>query len=226
VERMQTVIELVRAYLWEHEDPIIVYLTINGEVIATTPEHPFFTSAGLWQGAGELESGDLVYDADGRTGVVEGVEFIEQPQMMYNLTVAEAHTYFVGDGEWLVHNSNCGQVLYDLARSQNYRGVFFANNSSLREFSSSIIVHHQIPLEVLKKHPGLFSVEELNGAGNLRGIPVSMNNDIHLSQIHGDYWNQFWKDNPDATRAQIEDFARFVNSQFDLDNLANNEFLD
>ncbi|MCB0107996.1 MAG: hypothetical protein KDE53_18870, partial [Caldilineaceae bacterium] len=23
---------------------------------------------------------------------------------MYNLTVAEAHTFFVGDGQWLVHN--------------------------------------------------------------------------------------------------------------------------
>lgn len=26
---------------------------------------------------------------------------------MYNFTVGTAHTYFVGDGEWLVHNSNC-----------------------------------------------------------------------------------------------------------------------
>jgi hypothetical protein len=25
--------------------------------------------------------------------------------MMYNLTVAEAHTYFVGDGQWLVHKN-------------------------------------------------------------------------------------------------------------------------
>ena len=24
---------------------------------------------------------------------------------MYNLTVAEAHTFFVGDGQWLVHNT-------------------------------------------------------------------------------------------------------------------------
>lgn len=26
---------------------------------------------------------------------------------MYNLTVAEAHTFFVGDGQWLVHNITC-----------------------------------------------------------------------------------------------------------------------
>ncbi len=26
---------------------------------------------------------------------------------MYNLTVDEAHTFFVGDGQWLVHNAGC-----------------------------------------------------------------------------------------------------------------------
>ena len=25
--------------------------------------------------------------------------------MMFNLTVGEAHTFFVGDGQWLVHNA-------------------------------------------------------------------------------------------------------------------------
>jgi hypothetical protein len=30
---------------------------------------------------------------------------IEKKQEMYNFTVDTAHTYFVGDGQWLVHNS-------------------------------------------------------------------------------------------------------------------------
>ena len=30
---------------------------------------------------------------------------LEQSRVMYNLTVDEAHTFFVGDGQWLVHNS-------------------------------------------------------------------------------------------------------------------------
>jgi hypothetical protein len=29
---------------------------------------------------------------------------------MYNLTVEEAHTFFVGDGDWLVHNTQCKLV--------------------------------------------------------------------------------------------------------------------
>ena len=72
-----------------------------------TSEHPFFANAGLWIEAGALEVGDRVYDSTGRTGWVEGVELVSQPQVMYNLTVAEAHTFFVGVGRWLVHNDSC-----------------------------------------------------------------------------------------------------------------------
>jgi len=33
---------------------------------------------------------------------------------MYNLTVATAHTFYVGSGQWLVHNANCGDWVKDL----------------------------------------------------------------------------------------------------------------
>ena len=59
---------------------------------------------GRWTDAIDLESGDLVWQADGTTGVVQAVEVVPVEQQMYNLTVAVAHTFFVGDGEWLVHN--------------------------------------------------------------------------------------------------------------------------
>ena len=36
--------------------------------------------------------------------------------MMYNLTVDTAHTYFVGDGQWLVHNDCAGSIDQALAR--------------------------------------------------------------------------------------------------------------
>ncbi|MFN8531670.1 MAG: hypothetical protein U0670_23950 [Anaerolineae bacterium] len=40
-------------------------------------------------------------------GTVEQVEVVAQHQQMYNLTVDEAHTFFVGDDQWLVHNASC-----------------------------------------------------------------------------------------------------------------------
>jgi hypothetical protein len=87
-----------------HEDPVVEYLTIDGETVVTTPNHPFYTDAGEWVNAGELQAGDRIRRADGSDGTVEAVTFVYAPQPMYNLTVATAHTYFIGDGEWLVHN--------------------------------------------------------------------------------------------------------------------------
>ena len=99
-----------------HVDPEIVLLTIDGETLETTAEHPFYEMEGApwlavgalqgrWTDAIDLQAGDLVWQADGTTGVVQAVEVVARQQRMYNLTVAEAHTFFVGDGEWLVHNA-------------------------------------------------------------------------------------------------------------------------
>jgi len=59
---------------------------------------------GRWTDAGELEIGDRIWQADGTTETVESVAAVAIQQRMYNLTVAEAHTFFVGQQGWLVHN--------------------------------------------------------------------------------------------------------------------------
>jgi hypothetical protein len=94
-----------------HEDSTIVEVTINGEVIETTPEHPFYTLEDEWVAAEDLRVGDHIRQADGTYGLVEAIETYAQPQPMYNLTVEEAHTFFVGEGQWLVHNTCSGRVL-------------------------------------------------------------------------------------------------------------------
>jgi hypothetical protein len=91
--------------VWAHEDPVIVELVIDGEVIFTTPEHPFYTDGGDWIPAVALQAGDEIRRADWDTGTVETITFIASPQTMYNFTVATSHTYFVGEGQWLVHNA-------------------------------------------------------------------------------------------------------------------------
>jgi hypothetical protein len=91
--------------LWEHVDTTIVTVTINGEEVETTPWHPFYTDLG-WQEAEDLTIGSRVLTAAGSYGVVEVLEVEPRPQVMYDLTVDVVHTYFVGEGQWLVHN--CG----------------------------------------------------------------------------------------------------------------------
>lgn len=95
-----------------HHDPSIVRLTLEGETLETTDEHPFYIveesewssylSVGKWVEAGALQSGDDARRADGTTGEVVSVQMVAQSQWMYNLTVETAHTFFVGQGQWLV----------------------------------------------------------------------------------------------------------------------------
>jgi hypothetical protein len=89
----------------EHDDPVIIHLTIDGEEIVTTPEHPFYTEEDGWLPAGELLASMHIRKADGSYGTIEVTRAEESTQRMYNLTVDEAHTFFVGDGQWLVHNT-------------------------------------------------------------------------------------------------------------------------
>jgi hypothetical protein len=68
--------------VWVHEDPIVVRLTIDGEMIEITLEHPFYTADGQWAATGDLQMGDEVRRADGSYGTVEAVESVHQPQSM------------------------------------------------------------------------------------------------------------------------------------------------
>jgi RHS repeat-associated protein len=87
-------------------DAEVAYLTVGGERLVTTLGHPFYTEDRGWVEAGDLEVGDRVRQRDGGYGAVESLRVVREPQRMYNLSVAGAHTFFVGDGQWLVHN--CG----------------------------------------------------------------------------------------------------------------------
>ena len=99
--------------VWSHVDSITQQIVLDGETIETTPEHPFYTSDGGWQPALTLIVGDLVQRSDGSFGEVESISFDDGPQAMYNITVAVAHNYFVGDGQWLVHNACNFQLIYE-----------------------------------------------------------------------------------------------------------------
>ena len=112
------------------KDQGVTYLTIldpeqasKSETITTTPEHPFYVKErsdnearpkpvghedlnSNWVGAGHLKIGDKIKQADGTTGVVANVTTIQQTQEMFNLTVSEAHTFYVGTNGWLVHNQS------------------------------------------------------------------------------------------------------------------------
>ena len=68
-------------------------------------------------GAGHLKAGDRLKLADGSLGTMLNVTTVQQTREMFNLTVDEAHTFYVGTQGWLVHNGGiigCERIVHTL----------------------------------------------------------------------------------------------------------------
>ncbi|GER89984.1 hypothetical protein KDW_41460 [Dictyobacter vulcani] len=74
------------------------------EVIHTTTEHPFLTQEKGFIAAHKLVSGLHLMQTDGQMSVILSVKPVAGTQVMYNLEVANDHTFAVGTGSWIVHN--------------------------------------------------------------------------------------------------------------------------
>src|SRR5262249_11937433 len=72
---------------------------LGGELIRTTPEHPFFVDGKGWTAAGALAEGDRIRADSGWVGIEEVFD-TGCYETVYNLRVADWHTYFVGDEGW------------------------------------------------------------------------------------------------------------------------------
>jgi hypothetical protein len=78
----------------------IFQLRVNGHVIRTTEEHPFFVYNKGWVSPSEMQVGDQLLSHDGRWVVVEEIAGTGDTEVVYNLRIADYHTYFVGAREW------------------------------------------------------------------------------------------------------------------------------
>ena len=89
----------------------ILKVVVQGRVIRTTAEHPFWVDGKGWTAAGELKAGDHLLTVDKSKLTVENVIETGDAETVYNFRVADWHTYFVGDKSWefevWVHNA-CG----------------------------------------------------------------------------------------------------------------------
>ena len=111
-------------HVWQNTDSDLIDLTVtistpthNGnpatkksEVIHTTSTHPFLTTNQGFVAAGKLHIGMHLVSADGGVGVVDDGKVVQGTKTMYNLEVAQDHTFAVSNGEWVVHN-RCNPTL-------------------------------------------------------------------------------------------------------------------
>jgi RHS repeat-associated protein/uncharacterized repeat protein (TIGR01451 family) len=90
--------------VFSHHVDSLVEVAIGDDVIRATEEHPFWVVGGGWIGAAALTPGDCIQTRAGGCQPVVSVREIPADTWVYNFTVVNAHTYFVADGEYLVHN--------------------------------------------------------------------------------------------------------------------------
>src|SRR5205823_11287466 len=78
----------------------IWHLHIDGKIIRTSGEHPFFVHNRGWTEANRLQPGDLLESHDGKKVRVEEVVDTGCLETLYNVHIADHHTYFVSDVDW------------------------------------------------------------------------------------------------------------------------------
>ena len=93
---------------------VVMELVVHGQSIKTTAEHPFYVPAqGKFVAAGELQVGVQLVGHDGKLVEIESIGSTGEVTKVYNLRVADFHTYFVGGGLWgfdvWVHNASYKQ---------------------------------------------------------------------------------------------------------------------
>lgn len=91
--------------------------TARTEVVHTTANHPWLSADHGWLIASFLHIGEPVQQADGSTAMVVAVKSVSGAADMWDLTVANVHTFAVGTGAFVVHN--CGDQVKAAADSMN-----------------------------------------------------------------------------------------------------------
>lgn len=88
-------------------DDILVDLVVDGRVVTTTEDHPFWSvSDQRFKRADAISTGDLLLLADGRTVAASGLRRkTARRSLAYNLSVQDIHTFHVGESAILVHNT-------------------------------------------------------------------------------------------------------------------------
>ena len=105
----QTALRPVTQLFRYQRDTVYVLHTATGEALRTTSDHPFYVR-GQWVRVKRLRVGDSLVSQSGQRHVLRRIDLKPEHVTVYNFTVDELHTYFVGQNAILVHNVSCPPV--------------------------------------------------------------------------------------------------------------------
>ncbi|MCR5836633.1 MAG: hypothetical protein K6G88_09000 [Lachnospiraceae bacterium] len=114
----------------EKQTSELIHISINNEVINATTNHPFYVLDRGFVKAKDLRAGDVLCTVNGDYVTVEWIEheILEKPVKVYNLSVADNHTYFVGENGVGVHNDSCkGNWNRKISKTEDLNSDSFSN---------------------------------------------------------------------------------------------------
>ncbi|MFP5405729.1 MAG: Hint domain-containing protein [Gammaproteobacteria bacterium] len=94
---------IVRKWIHDPQPTVLLHLT-DGDAIETTERHRFYVAEQGFVAAGKLRAGMRLQTATDDDACVESVERGTGQAIVYNLSVENFHTYFVGSARLWVHN--------------------------------------------------------------------------------------------------------------------------
>ena len=111
-------------HVWINHDNDLVDVTIaftipaqhgkvarkTSEVVHTNKKHPFLTVEEGFIPVSQLRVGMHVINASNGIGTITELKAVPGTMTMYNLEVAQDHTFTIGQGQWIVHNCTSGPL--------------------------------------------------------------------------------------------------------------------
>ena len=154
-----------------------IHVTVNGETLTCTPEHPFYSPIKGWTSAVDLRAGDILVMLNGEYVVVEQVqhELLESPETTYNFEVEDYHTYYVGESSVHVHNACKNDFQTKATKNQS---ATFKSERAARNFARTKV--GKSPINV-----GNNKLRSQNGVWQYRAKPGDLaQRHIHLERLN------------------------------------------
>lgn len=129
--------------------------------------------------AAELVPGDLVYRKNWQISPVQHVTLVtfDEPVAVCNFEVEDCHTYYIGDGCWLVHNLGCNNLPDYQTSATRQKRIKFGSERQARFFARTKVGHNP-------NKTGLGKLVSRNGKWQYRAKPCDINqNHIHLERL-------------------------------------------
>lgn len=139
-------------------------ITVDGEVITTTDEHPFWIVGKGWVESKNLEVADILTTSNGKELAIEKIDVKKEHTTVYNFKVKDFHTYFVSDHGIWTHNK-CG------FENKTTKGFWKSYDKLPKEIQKQA----DEKFELFKRNPDLpgLNFEKLKGFDNKYSVRIN-----------------------------------------------------